>query len=179
MTYPDQVENLVAWRDQLKPQAEFWLTEIGNDVGGPIGRTERIQATKVPRAVMIALAAGVDEVMIYRESGSDPARLRLASGRQSRHGTAFPRSLGTRSKTRMRWPRRVKAIHLIELPNFREGLEELEKPLDLWVYFLQNGEQLDADALPGSLDIPEIRWAMGVLKLLRRTTWSGSCTKAG
>ncbi len=25
---------------------------------------------------------------------------------------------------------------------------------------------MDADALPGSLDIPEIRWAMGVLKML-------------
>ena len=73
VTYPDQIEDLVAWRDQLKPKAELWLSEIGNDVGGPIGRTERVQATKVPRAVMIALAAGVDKVMIYRESGSDPA----------------------------------------------------------------------------------------------------------
>jgi hypothetical protein len=50
-------------------------------------------------------------------------------------------------------------VHLIELPKFTKRLEELEKPLDLWLYFLQNGEQLDADALPGSLDIPEIRWA--------------------
>ena len=79
----------------------------------------------------------------------------------------------------MLWPRRVEAIQLIELPNFREGLEELEKPLDLWLYYLQNGDELDADALLGSLDIPEIRWAMGVLKLLCRTTWRGSCLKAG
>jgi hypothetical protein len=38
-----------------------------------------------------------------------------------------------------------------ELPKFRKGLEELEKPLDLWLFFLENGEKLDADALPGSL----------------------------
>lgn len=61
------------------------------------------------------------------------------------------------------------AIHLTELPKFRKGLKEPEKPLDLWLYFLQNGEKLDADALPGSLDLPEIRWAMGVLKMLAQT----------
>ena len=42
----------------------------------------------------------------------------------------------------------------------------MESRLDLWLYFFQNGEQLDADALLGSLDIPEIRGAMGVLKML-------------
>lgn len=70
-TYPEQLADLVAWRDQLKPKAEIWLTETGNDVGGPIGRTERHQAGKVPRAVMIALAQGIDKVFIYRETGSD------------------------------------------------------------------------------------------------------------
>jgi predicted transposase/invertase (TIGR01784 family) len=58
------------------------------------------------------------------------------------------------------------AIHLIELPKFGKRLEELETPLDLWLYFLQNGEGLDADALPSPLDAPEIRRAMGVLKML-------------
>jgi hypothetical protein len=66
----------------------------------------------------------------------------------------------------MRWPRRVKAIELIELPNFREGLEELEKRLDLWLYFLQNGDKLDADALPSRLDVLEICRAWRVLKML-------------
>lgn len=65
----------------------------------------------------------------------------------------------------MRWPRRVKAIQLIELPNFREGLEELEKPLDLWLYFLENGDELDADVWSGSLDVLEIRRARRVLKI--------------
>jgi hypothetical protein len=72
-TYPEQIADVVAWRDKVKPKAEVWLTETGNDVGGPIGRTERYQATKLPRCVMIALAAGVEKVMIYRETGSDPA----------------------------------------------------------------------------------------------------------
>ena len=72
-TYPEQLEELVAWRDRLKPKAEIWMTETGNDVGGPIGRGERHQAAKLPRAVTFALAAGVDRVFVYRESGSDPA----------------------------------------------------------------------------------------------------------
>ncbi|OGV56004.1 MAG: hypothetical protein A2X45_21180 [Lentisphaerae bacterium GWF2_50_93] len=73
-TYPEQIEDLVSWRDQLKPKAEIWLTETGNDVGGPIGRSERYQAAKVPRTIMIALAMGVEKVFIYREKGSDPAQ---------------------------------------------------------------------------------------------------------
>ena len=73
-TYPEQLENLVAWRDRLKPSAEIWLSETGNDVGGPIGRSERHQAAKVPRAVLMALAAGIERVFIYREKGSDPAQ---------------------------------------------------------------------------------------------------------
>ncbi|MEI6167106.1 MAG: hypothetical protein WCS52_07915 [bacterium] len=73
-TYPEEIEDLVAWRDQVKPKAEIWLTETGNDVGGPIGRTERYQAAKVPRAVMLALAAGVEKVFVYREKGSTPTQ---------------------------------------------------------------------------------------------------------
>jgi hypothetical protein len=73
-TYPEQIEDLVSWRDQLKPKAEIWLTETGNDVGGPIGRTERYQAAKVPRTIMIALALGIEKVFIYREKGSDPSQ---------------------------------------------------------------------------------------------------------
>jgi len=72
-TYPDQVEELVAWRDKLKPAAEIWLTEIGNDVGGPIGLTERHQAAKLPRGIMLALASGIDRVFVYREAGSIPS----------------------------------------------------------------------------------------------------------
>ena len=73
-TYPEQLDDLVEWRDRLKPGAEIWLTETGNDVGGPMGRTERHQAAKVPRAIMLALAAGVEKVFIYREKGSSPTQ---------------------------------------------------------------------------------------------------------
>lgn len=73
-TYPEQLEDLVAWRDQLKPKAEIWITETGNDVGGPMGRSEWHQAAKLPRVVMLALAAGIDRVFVYRETGSTPAQ---------------------------------------------------------------------------------------------------------
>ncbi len=57
-------------------------------------------------------------------------------------------------------------IHIIELPKFRKALDELTMPLDFWLYFFKNGEVLDADALPRELDRPEVRKAMGVLKML-------------
>ena len=72
-TYPEQLEDLVEWRDRLKAKAEIWMTETGNDVSGPIGLSERYQAAKVPRSVLLALAAGVDRVFVYRETGSRPA----------------------------------------------------------------------------------------------------------
>jgi hypothetical protein len=55
---------------------------------------------------------------------------------------------------------------LIEPPNFREGLEEREKPLDLRLYFLQNGHEVDADALSSRLDVLAIRREWRVLKIL-------------
>lgn len=56
-------------------------------------------------------------------------------------------------------------IHIIELPNFDRPLEELRKPLDLWLYFLKNGVELDADSLPAPLDTDDLCQAMGVLKM--------------
>ena len=60
-------------------------------------------------------------------------------------------------------------IHMIELPKFGKTLAELEKDLDFWLYFLKNGEELDADALPAELERWEIRKAMGVLKMLAQS----------
>ncbi len=48
----------------------------------------------------------------------------------------------------------------IELPKLRKRLKELEEPLDVWLYFLQNRADLDADALPTPRDVREIRRAM-------------------
>lgn len=73
MTYEESLQTIADWRDRLKPQMPIWLTETGNDVGGPIGRTERLQAAKIPRDLMIALANGVEKVFLYREVGSTPA----------------------------------------------------------------------------------------------------------
>lgn len=73
-TYPEQLADLVAWKNLHKPSAQVWITETGNDVGGPIGLGEREQAAKLPRVTMLALAAGIDKVFIYREAGSTPTR---------------------------------------------------------------------------------------------------------
>jgi predicted transposase/invertase (TIGR01784 family) len=57
-------------------------------------------------------------------------------------------------------------MHVIEIPKFNKNLAELETPLDFWLYFLKNGEQLDADALPAEFDRePGVRKAMGILKM--------------
>jgi hypothetical protein len=39
-----------------------------------MGRSERHQAAKLPRCLLMALAAGVDKVFVYREKGSTPAQ---------------------------------------------------------------------------------------------------------
>ncbi|MFO7905319.1 MAG: Rpn family recombination-promoting nuclease/putative transposase [Pirellulaceae bacterium] len=60
-------------------------------------------------------------------------------------------------------------IHLLELPKFGSKVEALEEPLDFWLYFFQNGEELDADALPAPLARPEISEAMEVLKVFTQS----------
>ncbi|MHB8974840.1 MAG: Rpn family recombination-promoting nuclease/putative transposase [Pirellulaceae bacterium] len=57
-------------------------------------------------------------------------------------------------------------IHVLELPNFQCELADLREPLDFWLYFLKNGEELDADALPEPLNREEVRRAMEVLKMV-------------
>ena len=70
-TYEDHLRELVSWWTRVKPgNKPIWLTETGYDVDGPIGLDERYQAAKLPRVAMIAFAAGIDKVFIYRERGS-------------------------------------------------------------------------------------------------------------
>jgi predicted transposase/invertase (TIGR01784 family) len=57
-------------------------------------------------------------------------------------------------------------IHLIELPKFDRPADECQTPLERWCYFLKHGATLDADNLPVSLDVPTIRKALEVLKVL-------------
>ena len=61
------------------------------------------------------------------------------------------------------------AMHILELSKFRKELDDLTTPLDRWLYFLRHGEGLDADAVPGPLDMPEVRWALGDLFMISRT----------
>jgi predicted transposase/invertase (TIGR01784 family) len=56
-------------------------------------------------------------------------------------------------------------IHLIELPKFTKTAEQLSSDLDRWCYFLRYGAELGPEQLPPSLDVPEIRRAMEVLKV--------------
>jgi predicted transposase/invertase (TIGR01784 family) len=61
------------------------------------------------------------------------------------------------------------AVHILELPKFHKAIEDLTTPLDRWLYFLRNADKLDSDVLPGPLDIPEVRWAIGDLTMISRT----------
>lgn len=127
-TYPEQLEALVAWRDLHKPGAEIWLTEIGNDVGGPMGRSERHQAAKVPRGIMLALAAGIERVFIYREKGSDPAQ-HAGAGLLRNDGSIRPAWLTTATMIR-------------QLQGFGDRAVRLPHPdPNVWAFLWQDGER--------------------------------------
>lgn len=72
-TFVQDLEELAAWRDKYAPEMPIWMTETGYDSAGPFGTTEAIQAARLPRAVMLCLAFGIDKVFVYRESGSTPS----------------------------------------------------------------------------------------------------------
>jgi predicted transposase/invertase (TIGR01784 family) len=60
------------------------------------------------------------------------------------------------------------AIHIVELPKFVLGPNQLSTPFDIWCYFLRHGEVLDTANLPVALDKPIIHRALGVLNMLTR-----------
>ncbi len=57
-------------------------------------------------------------------------------------------------------------IHVLELPKFRRNVEELAEPLDQWLFFLQNAEQIDSEHVPARLELAEVRDALEELKML-------------
>lgn len=61
------------------------------------------------------------------------------------------------------------AVHILELPKFTKTVKQLATPLDRWLYFLRHARDLDADALPGPLDVPEVRSALGDLLMISRS----------
>ncbi|HJT36681.1 MAG TPA: Rpn family recombination-promoting nuclease/putative transposase [Pirellulales bacterium] len=61
------------------------------------------------------------------------------------------------------------AVHILELPKFTKTVEQLATPLDRWLYFLRHARDLDADALPSPLDLPELRFALGDLIMISQS----------
>jgi len=57
-------------------------------------------------------------------------------------------------------------LHTIELPKFNLTPEQCSTPLERWCYFLKHGETLDDENLPSSLDVPPIRQALEILRML-------------
>jgi predicted transposase/invertase (TIGR01784 family) len=61
-------------------------------------------------------------------------------------------------------------MHILELPKFTKSAAELATPLDVWLYFLQQGEHLDTEPLPPALSrVEEIRRAMGELQMISQS----------
>lgn len=57
-------------------------------------------------------------------------------------------------------------VVLLELPKFQRAVEQLNNPLDAWLYFLRHAEELDTEALPAALATPEFRQAMEELTMI-------------
>lgn len=60
-------------------------------------------------------------------------------------------------------------LHILELPKFRKAVEELATPLDRWLFFLRHAQHLDLDALPETLNVAEVRWALGDLIMIAQS----------
>lgn len=61
------------------------------------------------------------------------------------------------------------AVHILELVKFNKAVSELVTPLDRWLYFLRHAEELDLENLPEALNSPELRWALGDLRMISQT----------
>ncbi len=58
------------------------------------------------------------------------------------------------------------AIITLELPKFTLYVEEVSTALDQWLYLLRNGELLDTQDVPPTLNTPQIRFALEELAML-------------
>jgi predicted transposase/invertase (TIGR01784 family) len=61
------------------------------------------------------------------------------------------------------------AVHILELSKFNKAVEQLTTPLDRWLFFLRHAQDLDSDALPESLDVADVRWALGDLIMITQS----------
>ena len=57
-------------------------------------------------------------------------------------------------------------MHIVEIPKFMTGVDDIGAQLERWCYYFKHGETLDAEALPPTLDKPAVRKAMEVLMRL-------------
>ena len=55
------------------------------------------------------------------------------------------------------------SLHVVELPKFRRGADEVGTPFEGWCYYFQHGATLDPERMPAALDRPPMRKAMEVL----------------
>jgi predicted transposase/invertase (TIGR01784 family) len=60
-------------------------------------------------------------------------------------------------------------LHLFQLPRFTKSATELVEPLDKWLYFLNNGKELDPNQLPAQLQDPEVLEAVEILKMMTQS----------
>ena len=60
-------------------------------------------------------------------------------------------------------------IHTIELGKFAAEGDKLWTPLDQWLYFLKNGDELDVRNLPQGLADPQVRRAVEVLDMISQS----------
>lgn len=58
------------------------------------------------------------------------------------------------------------ALHILELSKFNKAVEQLATPLDRWLFFLRNAPTLSLDTLPEPLNVPELVWALGDLRMI-------------
>ena len=59
-------------------------------------------------------------------------------------------------------------VHILELAKFKLRGDQLAAPEDPWLYFLCHGDELDTEALPAALELPEIHKALGEMKMLTK-----------
>jgi predicted transposase/invertase (TIGR01784 family) len=60
------------------------------------------------------------------------------------------------------------AIHVLELPKFRATADELDSPMDRWLYFFQHAKDLDLQNLPEKLRGTEVHQALEELDMLSK-----------
>lgn len=141
-TYEQDLKQLFRWRDKHAPGKPVWLTETGYDTGGPKAVGERMQAAWMVRDIMLALAGGMDKVLVYREAGSSPV-FYGASGVLNNGGALRPSWF-------------TYATLIRQLDGVTEGIQLPCEDANVRLYAWKRGEQtvLSAWAVKGQAKLP-------------------------